>query len=115
MMNALQITLRDVRRSEAIESRIRRAVRRLERLHSAILGCRIVVESPHHHRRHGRQFVVRLDLKVPAGDIVVNRDHHENLCVALRQAFAAAGRQLEGYARRRRGEPRSPRRRTAPA
>lgn len=106
MMNPLQITLRDIRRTEALESRIRRAVQKLER-HSAILGCRIVVDSPHHHHRHGRQFVVHLDLKVPAGDIVVNRDHHENLYVALQRAFAAAERQLEGYARRRRGEPRS--------
>ena len=104
MANQIQITLRHVPRSEALETRIRNAVRRLERLYGGVMGCRIVVESPHHHQQQGRQFVVQVEVKVPGNDIVVNRGHHEDPYVALRDAFNAAGRQVEDYARRRRGE-----------
>jgi len=107
MPNQLQITLRDMQHSDALEARIRGALRKLERLHSCIIGCRVVVEAPHHHHRQGRQFVVRLDLAVPGGEIVVNHDHHEDLYVALRDTFNAARRQLDDYARRHRGEVKS--------
>ena len=104
MPNQLQITLRDMSPSNALEARIRRALQRLERLYSGIMGCRVVVEAPHHRQREGRQFVVRLDLAVPGDEIVVNRDHHEDLYVALRDAFDAARRQLDRRARRQRGQ-----------
>jgi cold shock CspA family protein len=48
--------------------------------------------------------VVRIDLKVPGGEIVVNHDHHQDVYVALRDAFAAARRRLEDVLRRTRGE-----------
>jgi hypothetical protein len=35
---------------------------------------------------------------------VVNNDHHEDIYVALRDAFEAAKRQLEDYAAKRRGD-----------
>ena len=47
---------------------------------------------------------MHIDLKVPKGDIAVSRDHHEDIQVALRDAFAAARRKLEDVARRKRGE-----------
>lgn len=107
MANQIQITLRQVERSDALESRIRRSVQKLERVYGGILGSRIVIEAPHHHQRQGRQFVVRVGIKVPGGEIIVNRDHHEDPYVALRDAFEAAGRQVEDYVRRRRGEVKS--------
>jgi ribosomal subunit interface protein len=100
----MQITLRHVERSDALESRIRRSVRKLERLYGGILGSRIVVEAPHNRQQQGRQFSVRVEVKVPGNDIVVNREHHEDPYVALRDAFSAAGRQVEDYARRQRRE-----------
>jgi cold shock CspA family protein len=41
---------------------------------------------------------------VPGSEIVVNRDQHEDVYVALRDAFDAARRQLEDYGRRLRRE-----------
>jgi len=98
----LQITLRDIERSEALEDRIRRSVRRLERFYPAIVGCRVVVEAPHHHQRQGRLYTVRLDLRIPGGEIVIDRDHDEDVYVALRDAFDGARRQLEERVERRR-------------
>jgi hypothetical protein len=68
----------------------------------------VVVALPHRHHRSGRLWSIRVDVVVPGADIVVNRDHpldhaHEDVHVALRDAFLAARRQLEDHARRRRG------------
>ncbi len=47
---------------------------------------------------------MRIDIGVPGGEIVVNRDHAEDVYVALRDAFDAAKRQVEDYARKIRGD-----------
>lgn len=107
MANQIQITLRQIERSDALETRIRRLAAKLERVHAGIASCRVVVEAPPRHKNHGGQFVVRLDLKVPGHEIIVNRDHSEDPYVALRDAFEAAGRQLEEHAQRRRREVKS--------
>lgn len=103
MPNQLQITLHGVTRSEALEHQIRRRAARLGRVHGSITSCRVVVEQPHLHRHQGGQFVVRLQIGVPGGEIVVNHDHDEDLYVAVRDAFEAARRQLEDHVRRRHG------------
>jgi hypothetical protein len=47
---------------------------------------------------------VRIDLKVPGGEIAITRKHDEELQIALRDAFAVARRKLEDYARGPRGD-----------
>lgn len=103
-----QITYRDVESTPALDRSIRASARRLDRYHPAILGCRIAVESPHRHQRKGRHYRVRIDLTVPGKELVVGHhaEHspaHEDLAVALRDAFRAARRELQGHARTRRG------------
>lgn len=97
---ATRITLRGVPHSDALEARIRQKVRKLEQLYPGLLGCRVVAEIPHRHQSRRNQFIVRLDIAVPGGELVVNRDHHEDVYVALREAFRAARRQLGEYTRR---------------
>jgi ribosomal subunit interface protein len=100
----VQITVRDVDASEAVETRIREKAADLERFHPSIMSCRVVVERGARHKHQGKPFVVRLDIGVPGSEIVVNRDEHEDVYVALRDAFDAAKRQLEEHARRQRGD-----------
>ena len=100
----LQITLRGVAQSRAVEDAIRDKVGKLEEFHPRITSCRVVVEVPGRHRHQGKEFVVTVDLKVPGAEIVVNHDHDEDVFVALRDAFEAARRQLEDHARRQRRE-----------
>ena len=104
-----QITYRDVHLSPALDRSIRASVKRLDRYHPAILGCRIAVESPHRHQRKGRRYRVRIDLTVPGKELAVGRHSqmspaHEDLSVALRDAFRAARRELQDHARTRRGD-----------
>jgi ribosomal subunit interface protein len=104
MQIPMQITIRDMEHSEALEARIREKAQKLDEFFNHIMSCRVVVEMPHKHHHQGKQFNVRIDIGVPGNEIVVNRDHAEDVYVALRDAFSAAKRQLEDYARKVRGD-----------
>ena len=103
MQTPLQITIRNVEPSEALATRIRDKTQKLEQFFDHITSCRVVVESPQKHHQ-GKQFNVCIDIGVPGNEFVVNRDHHDDVYVALRDAFEAAKRQLKDYARITRGD-----------
>ncbi len=104
-----QITFRDIETSAAIESNIRQHLAKLERFHEHITKCRVTVEAPHRRHNKGVLYDVTVDITVPGGELLANRasgkDHtHEDVYVAIRDAFHAARRQLEAFARKRRGQ-----------
>lgn len=103
----LQINFRDMRPSPAVEARIREKAARLERFSDRIVSCRVTVEQRSRHQRKGKLYNVRIEIGVPGNDIFVGRvgpqDHaHEDVYVAIRDAFDAATRQLEDDVRRMR-------------
>jgi ribosomal subunit interface protein len=104
MQRPVQITFKDIPPSEAVETHIREKVAKLETFYPNIIGCHVTVELPHKHHHQGKLHNVRIDIKVPGSEIVVNRDKHEDIYVALRDAFDAAKRQVEEFGRRQRGD-----------
>jgi cold shock CspA family protein/ribosome-associated translation inhibitor RaiA len=105
----LQITFRHVEASPAVEERIRENAEELDRYCDQIMSCRVAVECQHRRHHEGNLFRVRLDITIPGREIVVGRESkprraHQDIFVAIRDAFGAARRQLEDYARIRRGE-----------
>lgn len=104
MQIPVQITTRGIEHSEALEAHIRDRANKLDKFFDHIMSCRVVAEIPHKHHHQGKQFNVRIDIGVPGSEITVNRDHHEDVYVALRDAFDAAQRQLEDYSRKIRGD-----------
>lgn len=81
----------------------------LEQCCRDLVGCHVVVSQPHRHHRRGNLWSVRVEAIVPGADVVVNHTHrldhaHEDVHVALRDAFEATRRRLEGRSRERRGE-----------
>ena len=105
----LQITFHGMEPSPAIEARIREKAAKLEHFHDRIVGCKVVVEAPHRHHHKGKLYNVRIDISVPGKDVFVGHsgplNHaHEDVYVAIRDAFNAAGRQLEDHVRRMRGD-----------
>ncbi len=114
----LQISFRNMDPSPAVEERIRKKAAKLERFHDRIVGCKVVVEAPHRHHHKGKLYSVRVDVSVPGKDVVVDRakptDHaHEDVYVAVRDAFAAAVRRLEDQTRKRRHKNQNSRRTAA--
>ncbi len=112
MQGPLKITFRDLEPSEFIEARIREAAAKLEEVESRITSCQVTVESRHRRHHKGNLFNVRIDLVVPGVEIAVTRDPeqnhaHEDVYVAIRDAFNAARRQLLDAVKRkpRRQEP----------
>ena len=109
MNQPVHITFRNIPPSEFIEARIREKASKLEQFYDHIMSLKVVVESPHQHKKKGNLFHICIDLSVPEGELVVNRKNtkhhaHENIYVAIRDAFDAARRQLQEYARKRRGK-----------
>ena len=109
MQIPLQIVFRGIPQSEAVEAKIREKVEKLDKFHPHIMSCRVAVEAEHKHHHQGNQYHIRIDITTPRKELVVSREHHdqqayEDIYVALRDAFNAAKRQLEDYARLDRGE-----------
>lgn len=98
----VQVTFHGISHSDGLEQTIREHAEKLQRFHPKLVSCRVVVEFAACHQQRGKEFVVRLDIKVPGAELAVNHDHHEDVMVAVHQAFAAAKRRLEEHARRRR-------------
>ncbi len=94
MQIPLQITIRDMAHSDALDARIREKVAALERLQPRITSCRVTVGEA--SRRPDRQYEVHVDVRIPGhGEIVATRPHAHDVYVALRDAFDAVTRQLE--------------------
>jgi ribosomal subunit interface protein len=109
MQVPLEIVFHNVDRSAAVEAAVRERVAKLEQFAENITSCRVTVEAPHKAHQQGNLFTVRVDLRFPGGEAVVNRspseDHsHEDVYVALRDAFKAARRQLQDRQRLLRGD-----------
>jgi ribosomal subunit interface protein len=104
MQLPLQVTFRDIPHSDAIEAAIREKAEKLDRFYDRIMSVRAVVGTIQRHHHKGKTYNVRLDITVPGGEIVINRDKAEDVYVAMRDAFDAARRKLEDFARKQRGE-----------
>lgn len=101
----LEILFRNVTRTDELEERIRNKAAKLDRVCDRITGCRVVVEAPHQHHVKGNTYHVNIEISVPGDEIVVTRDpknqDHQDLGIALRDAFSTAQRQLTTYASKR--------------
>jgi ribosomal subunit interface protein len=98
--------------SDAIETRVRERIERLERFFDRITACRVVVEAPERRHHKGKLYHVGIDILVPGAELLVNRHPkdkhaHEDVYVAIRDAFNAAQRKLEDHVRKMGGQVKS--------
>lgn len=108
----VEISYRNMDRSEALSADIQAKAEKLEEFYDRITRCRIVVEAPHRRHHQGNLYRVRIQLHVPNRELIVDREshdkhQHEDPYVAVRDAFDAIRRQLEDYVRELRGETKS--------
>ena len=124
---APRITFHGLAHSPELEAAILERIAWLERFYEGIVSCRVLIEVPHRHHRQGRRFHITIELTVPNGDAIVIRhepsrhgalkdteasEHlkdsdvdsvHQHARVAIHEAFNAARRRLQDFARRQRG------------
>lgn len=106
-MLPVQITVRDIPNSSALEDHIRKKAQKLNQYYQRINSCRIVITLPQKHKHQGKLYSVCIDLTVPGKELVVNHKLDEDIYIAIRDAFHALQRQLESYARKQRGNVKS--------
>ena len=109
MEQPLQLQFRNLDHSPAIEAAVRKHVDKLKFFNGDSISCREAIESPHKHQYKGKLYHVVVDVRVPGKEIVVSRAPddqraHEDVYVAIRDAFDAARRQIQDHVRIRRGK-----------
>lgn len=105
----IEISFRDIKPSAAVEARVREKAAKLERFFERAISCRVVIEAPHRHHHQGKLYNVRIQLSLPGQDLLVDQEHkkdhaHEDVYVAIRDAFRALERQLKARAEKMRGD-----------
>ena len=103
-----KIQFLDFARSEAVESVIWEHIESLEKLNNQIMSCHVVISRPHRKQHQGRIFHIKLRMHLPGTEIIVDKDPgknhaHEDVYVAIRDAFWAARRKVEDFMRIRSG------------
>jgi len=123
----LQITFRNMKHSTEVEGWVRAEAEKLETFYHRIIGCRVAIEVPHRHHKKGKPLHIRIDLTLPGKEIVIKREpvvvlripvngeaaassharakpRHGDLQLVIHDAFKSAGRRVQDFARRQRGE-----------
>lgn len=106
----LELSFRDIPKTERIEDLIRERARKLETFHDQIISCRVAVEGPQEHQSTGSPFRVRISLRIPPGhELAVDRepgqDHlHDDLPTVVHRAFDALERRVKKLKEKQQGE-----------
>ncbi|MEA3405112.1 MAG: ribosome-associated translation inhibitor RaiA [Pseudomonadota bacterium] len=109
MQIPLQITFKDMEHSDSIEANVTEKAQKLEQFSKEIISCRVVIEEPHKNHQQGNLFKIKIDVTVPGYEIVASKQSdqnhaHEDVYVAIRDAFDAVRRQLQDFVLKQRGE-----------
>jgi ribosome-associated translation inhibitor RaiA/cold shock CspA family protein len=105
----VQISFRGMETSPSVEAQVRHRAEELQQLSDRVTACRVTLEAAHRRHRQGTIYHVRVELAVPGGKLLVNREPgenhaHEDMHVAVRDAFDAARRRLQAHMRRLDGQ-----------
>lgn len=112
MQSPLKIAFHNMDPNPAIETAIRDRFDKLERLYDRMTACRVSVEALHRQHRTGNVFEVHIDMVLPGAELAVSRQPKKakekyadpDVQTSIRDAFAAAERQLKAYKQQQRGD-----------
>lgn len=110
MTNEIQVVFHNIDQSDALVNAVQKRIEKLERYCNQIIGGRVVLDCPHNNHHKGKVYSVGLDIHTPVLEVRVNQDQHDNhahedLYVAIRDAFNAAERQLKSVDKKHRATP----------
>ena len=107
MQRPLRIHFHGVDHSPAVEERVREAAEKLETFHERITSCRVTIDASHRSQEKGTLYKVTVDLVIPGAELVVSscpgdEREHEDVYVAIRDAFDTTRRRLQNFVERHR-------------
>lgn len=110
MQTGVEIVFHNMDRSPAVEAKVRERVERLERRFGRLTSRRATLDAPHRHHRKGKHYAVRLEAHVPTGILTIDREPgdnfaHQDILVAIRDAFDAMERKIKAWAETHSGRP----------
>ena len=110
MTNEFQIVFHNIDQTDALTEAVQKRISKLERYCDQIIAGRVVLDSPHNNHHKGRVYSVGLEFHTPDMEVRVNQDQHDNhahedLYVAIRDAFNVAERQLKSVDKKHRATP----------
>ncbi len=99
METPLELSFRNMEPSDFVAREVEEKAAKLEQFYDRITSCHVFVEAPHRHHRKGNRYSVRIEVRVPGTELAVNNrpgdvNAHEDIHVAIRDAFNAMQRQL---------------------
>ncbi len=108
MTNEFQVVFHNIDQSNAVNEAVQKRIHKLERYCDQIITGRVVLDSPHNNHHKGKVYSVGLEIHTPSKEVRVNQEQHDNhahedLYVAIRDAFNAAERQLKSIDKKHRG------------
>jgi cold shock CspA family protein/ribosome-associated translation inhibitor RaiA len=110
MQTPIEIAFQHCKPSEEIRAEVAKQAKRLDKFSDRITSCHVVIAGPQTRHHQGDVFKIDVRIAMPEHrDVVVTRTHgdapeREHPLVAVREAFDAAARQIEDYARDARGQ-----------
>lgn len=111
MQVPVQLSFHGCDHSDALEAEIQADVAKIEAYYGRITRCRVVVELPHKSHAQGKLFHINIDISLPGAGHLLHNDHgtnpaHDDVHVAVRDAFAAIESQLKKVIGKRRDDER---------
>lgn len=102
-MNAsVEVHFHGIQKSVSIEQRVRDKVAKLEKHCGRMTSCRVVLEAAQRNAQKPKVYSIKIEIGIPRqGPIVVSHERvgshaSEELTMALREAFEAALRKIDG-------------------
>lgn len=107
MNSNTQVLFRGIEHSQAVEDAVHKRMEKLSRYSDKIQSMKVILEAPHNNHYKGRVYHVGVEALIPNHDIVVAHDHHdrhahEDIYVAIRDAFNAVERRLKAVTAKQR-------------
>ena len=107
MVSDTKVVFRGIDHSQTVADAVQKRLDKLERFTEEIHSLRVILESPHNHHYKGKVFHVAVEAVIPNHDILVSHDQHdkhehEDIYIAIRDAFNALERQIKSVYEKKR-------------
>lgn len=106
MQVPLEITYRNVEKTEDIDRLIREKMAKIEKICNYIVSCHVVIEHPQEYQNAGNPYQIRIEMSIPKNHYIVvkhgmgKEDMHLPLSTVIRKAFDAVRKQVRELVQR---------------